>query len=203
MEANGTVVVVSPDGRRLKTESLKYDNGANTISTNVHFTFDRGERAPGRQQLPLRPGLPERGHRPAARDGRRRDCCCRGRRSRVRRSGVRPVGLRLPSARRSPLSAQVPAQPPPKPRRRSRPPRPPAAEAGAPAGSRRRSTAGQRCTFQIDNVDRQGAVNETPAGHQLLRGRQRAAQLPRHADHDGRATASRPTAGTSSSSSGT
>jgi LPS export ABC transporter protein LptC len=42
MEANGNVVVVAPDGRRLATESLKYDNGANTISTNVHFTFDRG-----------------------------------------------------------------------------------------------------------------------------------------------------------------
>ena len=42
MEANGTVVVVAPDGRRLATESLKYDNGTNTISTNVHFTFDRG-----------------------------------------------------------------------------------------------------------------------------------------------------------------
>jgi LPS export ABC transporter protein LptC len=42
MEAAGTVVVVSPDGRRLATETLKYDNAANTISTNVHFTFDRG-----------------------------------------------------------------------------------------------------------------------------------------------------------------
>ena len=42
MEANGNVVVVSPDGRRLATESLKYDNAANQISTNVHFTFDRG-----------------------------------------------------------------------------------------------------------------------------------------------------------------
>jgi LPS export ABC transporter protein LptC len=42
MEANGTVVVVAPDGRKLATESLKYDNGTNTISTNVHFTFDRG-----------------------------------------------------------------------------------------------------------------------------------------------------------------
>lgn len=42
MEANGTVVVVAPDGRRLATESLKYDNGTNSISTNVHFTFDRG-----------------------------------------------------------------------------------------------------------------------------------------------------------------
>lgn len=42
MEANDKVVVVSPDGRRLTTEALKYDNGANTISTNVHFTFDRG-----------------------------------------------------------------------------------------------------------------------------------------------------------------
>jgi len=42
MEANGNVVVVAPDGRKLATESLKYDNGTNTISTNVHFTFDRG-----------------------------------------------------------------------------------------------------------------------------------------------------------------
>jgi LPS export ABC transporter protein LptC len=42
MEATGSVVVVSPDGRRLATETLKYDNAANTISTNVHFTFDRG-----------------------------------------------------------------------------------------------------------------------------------------------------------------
>ena len=42
MEANDNVLVVSPDGRRLKTEALKYDNAANTISTNVHFTFDRG-----------------------------------------------------------------------------------------------------------------------------------------------------------------
>jgi LPS export ABC transporter protein LptC len=42
MEANDKVVVVSPDGRRLTTEALKYDNAANTISTNVHFAFDRG-----------------------------------------------------------------------------------------------------------------------------------------------------------------
>jgi LPS export ABC transporter protein LptC len=42
MEAKGSVVVVSPDGRRLTTETLNYDNAANTISTNVRFTFDRG-----------------------------------------------------------------------------------------------------------------------------------------------------------------
>jgi|SRR5215207_5675890 len=42
MDATGSVLVVSPDGRRLKTEALKYDNSANTISTNVRFTFDRG-----------------------------------------------------------------------------------------------------------------------------------------------------------------
>jgi len=42
MDATGSVVVVSPDGRRLTTEALKYDNGTNTISTNVHFSFDRG-----------------------------------------------------------------------------------------------------------------------------------------------------------------
>jgi hypothetical protein len=42
MEANDKVVVVSPDGRRLTTQALRYDNAANTISTNVHFAFDRG-----------------------------------------------------------------------------------------------------------------------------------------------------------------
>ncbi len=42
MEANGSVVVVSPDGRRLRTETLRYDNASNTISTDKQFTFDRG-----------------------------------------------------------------------------------------------------------------------------------------------------------------
>ena len=43
MEANGNVVVVAPDGRRLATERLRYDNASNQISTDRHFTFDRGE----------------------------------------------------------------------------------------------------------------------------------------------------------------
>jgi LPS export ABC transporter protein LptC len=43
MQATGNVVVVSPDGRRLTTEVLKYDNATNTISTDRPFTFDRGE----------------------------------------------------------------------------------------------------------------------------------------------------------------
>jgi LPS export ABC transporter protein LptC len=43
MQATGNVVVVSPDGRRLATEVLKYDNATNTILTDRHFTFDRGE----------------------------------------------------------------------------------------------------------------------------------------------------------------
>ena len=42
MDAEGSVVVVSPDGRTLRTESLRYDNPTNTISTGKHFTFDRG-----------------------------------------------------------------------------------------------------------------------------------------------------------------
>ncbi len=42
MEAEGDVLVVSPDGRRLRTEVLRYDNAANTISTDRPFTFDRG-----------------------------------------------------------------------------------------------------------------------------------------------------------------
>jgi LPS export ABC transporter protein LptC len=43
MQATGNVVVVSPDGRRLATDVLKYDNATNTILTDRHFTFDRGE----------------------------------------------------------------------------------------------------------------------------------------------------------------
>ena len=42
MEADHHVVVVTPDGRRLQTERLRYDNAANTISTDQHFAFDRG-----------------------------------------------------------------------------------------------------------------------------------------------------------------
>jgi LPS export ABC transporter protein LptC len=42
MEASDSVVVVNPDGRTLRTQSLKYDNATNTISTDVPFTFDRG-----------------------------------------------------------------------------------------------------------------------------------------------------------------
>ena len=43
MEANENVVVVSPDGRRLTTERLRYDNASNQISTDRHFTFDRAD----------------------------------------------------------------------------------------------------------------------------------------------------------------
>jgi LPS export ABC transporter protein LptC len=43
MEASGNVVVVSPDGRRLITEALRYENATNLIVTDKHFTFDRGE----------------------------------------------------------------------------------------------------------------------------------------------------------------
>jgi LPS export ABC transporter protein LptC len=43
MEASGNVVVVSPDGRKLATEVLKYDNATNTILTDKHFTFDKGD----------------------------------------------------------------------------------------------------------------------------------------------------------------
>lgn len=43
MEANDQVMVVSPDGRRLTTERLRYDNASNQISTDRHFAFDRGE----------------------------------------------------------------------------------------------------------------------------------------------------------------
>jgi LPS export ABC transporter protein LptC len=42
MEADSNVVVVAPDGRRLTTERLRYDNASNTISTDRRFSFDRG-----------------------------------------------------------------------------------------------------------------------------------------------------------------
>jgi LPS export ABC transporter protein LptC len=42
MEATGDVRVVSPDGRRLTTQSLRYDNATNTIMTDKQFSFDRG-----------------------------------------------------------------------------------------------------------------------------------------------------------------
>ena len=54
-----------------------------------------------------------------------------------------------------PLAAQVPARP-------ARPAPKPAPAAPVPAS--------QRCTFQIDNVDRQGAVTETPAGTNYFAG---------------------------------
>jgi LPS export ABC transporter protein LptC len=41
MEANGNVVVVTPDGKRLTTQTLKYDNASNTISTDKPFVFDQ------------------------------------------------------------------------------------------------------------------------------------------------------------------
>jgi LPS export ABC transporter protein LptC len=43
MEATGDVVVVSPDGRRLASDVLRYENATNLIVTDRHFTFDRGE----------------------------------------------------------------------------------------------------------------------------------------------------------------
>jgi LPS export ABC transporter protein LptC len=43
MQASGNVVVVAPDGRRLGSETLRYENGTNLIMTDKHFTFDRGE----------------------------------------------------------------------------------------------------------------------------------------------------------------
>lgn len=66
-----------------------------------------------------------------------------------------------------PLLAQVPAQPPPKPAVK------PAPKPAAPKPAAAKPVpvpAGQRCTFQIDNVDRQGAVTETPAGTNYFAG---------------------------------
>src|SRR3954465_15695909 len=61
----------------------------------------------------------------------------------------------------APLAAQAPATPKPKP--------PQTAPKPAPIAPAPVATA-QRCTFQIDNVDRQGAVNETPTGTNYFAG---------------------------------
>jgi LPS export ABC transporter protein LptC len=42
MNAGGHIVLVSPDGRRLTTSTLRFDQPTNTISTDRHFTLDRG-----------------------------------------------------------------------------------------------------------------------------------------------------------------
>ena len=42
MEAMGNVRVVSPDGRRLTTEALRYESATNQIMTDKQFSFDRG-----------------------------------------------------------------------------------------------------------------------------------------------------------------
>jgi LPS export ABC transporter protein LptC len=43
MQATGNVVVVTPDGRRLSTEVLRYENATNLIVTDRPFTFEHGE----------------------------------------------------------------------------------------------------------------------------------------------------------------
>jgi hypothetical protein len=63
-----------------------------------------------------------------------------------------------------PVSAQVPAPKPP-------PGKPAAPAATPPAPAKPKPVpASQRCVFQIDNVDRQGAVNETPTGTNYFAG---------------------------------
>ena len=42
MNAGGHIVLVAPDGRRLTTSTLRFDQPTNTISTDKHFTLDRG-----------------------------------------------------------------------------------------------------------------------------------------------------------------
>ena len=143
-----------PDGRRLETETLKYDNATNTISTDMHFTFDRGDGAPGGQQLPLRPGLQERRDRQAARRGGRRHAAAGAGPLAV--SAVTPGPVRLASAGGGAggdrLAAAEPGRRPgaaPKPPAR-RPPAAPAAPKPSPsAPSRprpRRSAASSRST---------------------------------------------------------
>ena len=82
MEANGNVLVVSPDGRRLKTEIAQVRQRREHHLDQRALHLRPGQRAPRGQQLPLGPGLQERRHRPAARRGRRRDAAAGARRRR-------------------------------------------------------------------------------------------------------------------------
>ncbi len=78
------------------------------------------------------------------------------------------LGL-LPGAGPRLLEAQVPAGKPPAAKPPAVRPAPKdSARAGTPAP--KPAGSGQRCVFQIDNVDRQGAVNETPAGTNYFAG---------------------------------
>ena len=43
MDAAGSVVVVGSDGGTLRTERLKYDEAGKLITTDLPFTFDRGD----------------------------------------------------------------------------------------------------------------------------------------------------------------
>ena len=181
-------MVVNPDGRTLRTQALKYDNATNTISTDVPFTFDRGDEHLEGNSFKSDPdfknvvtdkprGVTGRG---MLLPGQGADSCAPTNRappvgSRHRKKA--PVIGALTESRdhaaraafaSTALHAQAkPAQPKPKPAPVE--PSPPAA--GQPG----------RCVFQIDNVDRQGAVNETRR-HQLLRGRKCQAAVPRHPD---------------------
>ena len=191
MEANGNVVVVSPDGRRLKTETLKYDNATNTISTNMHFSFDRGTEHLEGNSFRSDPGLQERRDRPAARDGRRRHAAAGpGAMKRTRSSGAcsscrvkrdlagggsshvgsdlsdaRALGIAWLCGRGRRVSVAAQAAPPgPKPAA----PVSPVAALHLP--DRQRRPAGRR----ERDADR----------HELLRRRQCPPELPRDADHD-------------------
>ncbi len=42
MHAAGHVLMVAPDGRRLQSSTIQYDQPTNTISTDQHFTLERG-----------------------------------------------------------------------------------------------------------------------------------------------------------------
>ena len=142
MEANGNVVVVSPDGRRLATERLRYDNASNQISTDRRFTFDRGAEHLEGNSFRSDPGLPERGDRSAARRGTRRE----------RHAAAGAGGA---SDDRGAAGAAG------------------SGSCSPPRGSWRRPRVlaqGQQCVFQIDNVDRQGAVVETPQGTNYFAG---------------------------------
>ena len=145
MEANDKVVVVSPDGRRLSTERLRYDNAsqpdlhrpATSPSTAATSIWKATASAP----------IPTSGtSSPTARGASRATACCCRDSSESREPGLGAAAAWLAGGR-SP---------------------------GRSTGVRAAAAQSQRCVFQIDNVDRQGSVSRDAPGHQLLRRRQRA-----------------------------
>ena len=149
----------SPDGRRLATEALRYENATNLIVTDKHFTFD-GARSTWKETASART-LTSRMSSPIVPAALPvTACCCRDNEAGKRGSGEagKPQRIGVGCCRYA---------------LRLRPPLPRCLDWlvlvllwWAPLAYGQ----SDRCTFQITNVDRQGSVVETPQGTNYFAG---------------------------------